>query len=78
MLRFKVRRRPIRSIVDFPQDIGDLVAHHSAGGGIAMHEQSPFGGCFFLGTIVGIQIHKEPVATHAQFEMVGIHCKILG
>ena len=38
VLWFKVCRRPIRSIVDFPQDIGDLVANHSAGGGIAMHE----------------------------------------
>ena len=37
-----------------------------------MHEQSPLGGQFFLGTIVGIQIHKKPVATHAQLEMGGI------
>ena len=69
VLRFKVSRRSIRSIRNLPQDIGDLVAHHSTGGSIAMHEQSPLGGQFFLGTIVGIQIHKEPVATHAQLEM---------
>ena len=77
VLRFKVHRRSIRSIRDFPQDIGDLVAHHPAGRRIAVHEQSPLGGQSFLGTIVGIQIHKEPVATHAQLEMGGIHGKEL-
>ena len=72
MKRFKVSRRPIRSIRDFPQDIGDLIAHHPTGGSIAVHEQSPLGGQFFLGTKLDIQIHKKPVATHAQLEMGGI------
>ena len=78
VLRFKVRRRSIRSIRDFPQDIGNLVAHHSTGRGIAVHEQSPNGVPFFLGTIVVIQIHKEPVATHAQLETVVIQDPQLG
>ena len=77
VLRFKVCRRSIRSIRDFPQDIDDLATHHPAGRRIAVHEQSPLRVHFFLGTIVGIQIHKEPVATHAQLEMVGIHGKKL-
>ena len=71
--RFKVSRRPIRSIMDFPQDIGYSVAHHPAGPGIAVHEQRPLGAQFFRGTKLGIQIHKEPVATHAQLEMRSIH-----
>ena len=71
VLRFKVFRRSIRSKVDFPQDITDLTTHHPTGRRIAMHEQTPFGSHFFLGTIVGIQIHKEPVATHAQLETIG-------
>ena len=78
VLRFKMRCRSIRSIRNLPQDIGDLAAYHPTGGGIAMHEQSPLGIHFFLGTIVGIQFHKEPVATHAQLETVDIQDPQLG
>ena len=60
--RFKVSRRPI-------QDIGDSIAHHPTGPGIAVHEQNPLGGQFFLGTKLDIQIRKEPVATHAHLEL---------
>ena len=70
--RFKVSRCPIRSIIDFPQDIGDSIAHHPTGTRIAVHEQGSLGGKFFRGTKPGIQIHKSPVATHAHQEILTI------
>ena len=61
------------SILDFPQNIGDLVAHHPAGTRIAVHEQGPRGGEFRGGMKLGIQIHKSPVAAHAQREILAVH-----
>ena len=72
VLRFKMRHL-VRSILDFPQKIGDLVADHPTGAGIAMHEQGPRRGEFFGGMKLGIQIHQEPIATHAQLEILAVH-----
>ena len=65
VLRFKVSRL-VGSILDFPQKIGDLIAHHAAGSHIAVHEQGPRGGEFGGGVKLEIQIHKSPVAAYAQ------------
>ena len=62
VLRFKVSRL-VGSILDFPQKIGDLVAHHPTGTRIAVHEQGPRGGEFHGGMKLGIQIHKSPPST---------------
>ena len=72
VLRFKVSRL-VGLILDFPQHIGDLVAHHPAGTRIAVHEQGPRGREFFRGMKLGIQIHKSPVAAHAHLEILTIH-----
>ena len=72
VLRFKVSRL-VGSILDFPQKIGDLMAHHPAGAYIAVHEQGPRGGEFGGGMNLGIQIHKSPVVAHAQQEILTIH-----
>ena len=72
VLRFKVSRL-VGSILDFPQKIGDLIAHHPAGSHIAVHKQGPRGGEFGGGVKLRIQIHKSPVAAHAQQEILTIH-----
>ena len=72
VLRFKVSHLA-GSILDFPQKIGDLVAHHPTGTHIAVHERGPRGGEFCGRMKLGIQIHKSPVATHAQQEILAIH-----
>ena len=72
VLRFKVSHL-VGSILDFPQKIGDLVAHHPAGACIAVHEQRPRRGEFHGGMKLGIQIHPAPVATHAQLEILTVH-----
>ena len=58
VLRFKVSHLA-GSILDFPQNIGDLVAHHPAGAHIIVHKQGPRGGEFCGGMKLGIQIHNR-------------------
>ena len=72
MLRFKVSRL-VGSILDFPQKIVDLIAHRAAGSHIAVHEQGPRGGEFGGRMKLQIQIHKSPVAAHAQNEILSVH-----
>ena len=72
MLWFKVSHL-VGTILDFPQKIGDLIAHHPAGPCIAVHEQRPRRGEFFRGMKLGIQIHPAPVATHAHLEILTVH-----
>ena len=72
VLRFKVSHL-VGTIPDFPQKIGDLVADHPAGACIAVHEQGPRWSEFLGGMKLGIQIHQEPVATHAQLEILTVH-----
>ena len=72
VLRFKMRHL-VRSILDFPQKIGDLVADHPTGADIAVHEQGARRSEFFRGMKLGIQIHHEPIATHAQLEILSVH-----
>ena len=72
VLRFKVSRL-VGLILDFPQHISDLVAHHPTGTHIAAHKQGPRGGEFRGGMKLGIQIHKSPVAAHAHLEILTIY-----
>ena len=72
VLRFKVSRL-VGSILDFPQKIGDLITHHTAGSHIAVHEEGTCWGEFGGGVKLQIQIHKLAVAAHAQQEILAIH-----
>ena len=72
VLRFKMRHL-VGTILDFPQKIRDLVADHPTGADIAVQEQGPHRSEFFRGMKLGIQIHHEPIATHAQLEILPVH-----
>ena len=63
----------VGTILDFPQKIRDLVANHPTGANIAVHVQGPRRGEFFRGMKLGIQIHQEPIANHAQLEILPVH-----